>query len=225
MSLSRVLIAAALALLMLAPAAGAAGEPISWRLGRDFVLYQDGTTAVTSSTPVLIPEGEGRVWSANAAALVDLTFPTGETFEAALQILEATSLQVTVGTTDPTGAFTACVPPVLQDLGLVLQPSTSGLPAGVSGSNAEMQRAQLVHFTFDANDCSVTQGDRLALFIEAIGGDAKVGTTPINKMTGLVPPSTFTYTASPPAYPTPELPTLALAGIGVALVAVFRRHA
>lgn len=223
-----------LAALVLTPAAVAThahpGGPEGWTLTDTTVLVGTDSHFVMTRDPhaapggldVLITNGGTVTWVTDEQALAAFEYGPGHAFTARLQVLQGTRLTVQLLTVTPGGNLVPCSAIVLsEDLGLVMQP--------LEIDEVENLRAVTVNVVIDSDDfiaCDIAPGDRLALRVGALGGDAQIGTEDVTKgiLGETVARSAFTLENPPPAFPTPELPTSLLALVGLAGVALVVRR-
>lgn len=232
----RVLAVLILGLVALVPLASAGHTPDTdpspydqkWLADGDASMWRD-PHAVSNTADVTIPAGTRHVWCADENAGGD--YPMGpRTWNATLLVKEATDLRVEVGKCVGS-AFIECRGvnignSILTAAGLdPLSPVNVYRQLSVSAAEGALPK------------CIVGPTERLGLVVQAVGGEARIGTDDmtVTRVTAGDPlnpifqdPRHRTSLAATsnilPPYPTPELGTLLLAGFGLVGIALYVRR-
>jgi len=174
--------------------------------------------APPSGGVVTLAPNEIAYWTSNESALANFEMGGGgRTFTVRLQIRAGSNLEVAVGVFNAT--FTPCGAPQQINVG-----AAGTLPPL---EIVDQTRAEIFTASFQPASCPVKKGETFAIAVKALGTPARIGTEDAQRINGApVPRSSVSYAFTPPAWPTPELPTVALSivGLGMAAFAVSRRR-
>lgn len=209
------------AIVIVSPVAAASPEWVNvishWRLsdveGADGVLFLHEDESFGTQQDIAVSAGDVAAWATMVPAIADFELCEAH-WEANLLIKEGTTIHVSVGVVKPGGELVPVPPSAAAEQG-PLGPIRLPPPLGPVTDRNE-------HVTFTSGCFLLAAGERLGILLNPEGGNLLLGTGDrpdvlFGDKEGSQLTIRYTYFEEPPY---PELSSLALAGAGLAFVAL-----